>query len=161
MPRWIDGPASAPEEFPRARTRTLLLPGTSGRDGQPLRVTVRELPQMSLPEFANLRGETQVGRLAQVYRRMAELAVVEPRFAFGEYVMEAAETAPPRWDDLPLVAQTAVVEAITELTTVGSEEVSRLEAAFRGAEPSGNGAGTTGGGRPEAVPDEGAASPVA
>jgi len=130
---------SAPEDFIE-ETRDVLLPGTRGRDGQPLVVRIRRLPAARVytmkPDPAS-SADPVTARLDE-YRAWAEEAIVEPAFSFN------GTGGPPHWDRLPMAAQMAVAGAIAAFTTEGTEEVTRLLTSFRGGEPGGGAAGDSG-----------------
>lgn len=155
MDLFTDRAPSAAEDFIE-ETRDVWLPGTKGRDGQPLVVRIRRLPPAriyTMKEETKPGGDPVAERLDE-YRAWAREAIVEPTFSFN------GEGSGPSWDRLPMAAQMAVAGAIAAFTTEGTEEVTRLLSSFRGGQPGGGAAGDAGGG-PASAGENGAGEPAA
>lgn len=130
---WTDKPASPAESFPRIETKQVELSG-----GQVVRV--KAIPALALGGFANLEElrDKDAGdpRVLEMYRRMAQLGVVSPRFDFsGDPDAPGAQ-----WDALPPVDQGEIIKLINELTTRGVSEVAAKEAEFPGGDGGGDAA---------------------
>lgn len=142
---WTDRPASPAEHFPKPQQRTLELPGTEGPDGAPLVVRIQRAPGLLYLDVTGGPTPTTTQESYAFAAKIAELGLLEPQFDFGN-----GPTGAPRWDDVPLPAQLAIVEAISSYTNQGLMEVARHASRFRGREPDGTANGVTGAG-PDSV----------
>jgi hypothetical protein len=124
--------------------RNIELPGTRGADGLPLVVTIRRLPvvEAQLLDADPGTGPEAVAARLEQNRRMAELAVVAPRFNFEHN----GDGAGPRWDDLGMAAQMAIAWGVADFTVEGVEEVTAVAQAFRRRNAGGASAGGASGG---------------
>lgn len=134
-----DRTASPPEHFPRggAGSKNVEL-GTKGPDGQPLVVTIRKCDAFDLLD----RPEGVSG--AEAFRYMASKSVVAPPlFVDGDG---------PKWADLPLADQMALVTEISLFNTP-DPEVTAAAGAFPSGPTGSDGAGGSGAGPGGDSPD--------
>jgi hypothetical protein len=165
MSRETERPVTPVNRLPRTETRRIEVPFTDDGEGNPIVVVIRGIPQMAYlePIFQKMakaeEGAPLTPETLAVYRRMAEICVIEPRFDFSD-----DPTKPQRWDDLLFEAQVKIIEEIGLLTSEGSQKAEALRQRFRDSEPQPgrNGVDATGGRHDEVVPsDGGTAAPAA
>lgn len=119
------------------------VPGGRATDGGPFMVRIRRLPASE----AYLSWEDPKGAgVRETWRRWAELAIVAPRFYFGN--PEKLEAPPPLipWDSLPLMVHECLARKIAAYSFELSREAQTIADAFRGGHPTGVEVGGVGGG---------------